>query len=72
MLTFVTVGICVVWMSTWFVTTPDPNSCIGIPDASYPVLDYRGFDNAWVYNGAIVGYSAAEDATCMTTRPIDD
>jgi hypothetical protein len=63
---------CGIYMSQWFMTDPQPPSCVGIPSAEYPVLYWRGFDGAWVYNGAIVGYSMTEDATCMSINPIDN
>lgn len=38
---------------------------------TWPALDYDGTTDAWSYNGNVVGYSAVEDATCITppTRP---
>jgi hypothetical protein len=59
------------WVVRWVMADPvPPDACIAIPDASYPILDYRGLDGAWVYNGHVVGYSATEDAPCMTVNPI--
>ena len=59
------------WLVAFVFADPiGPDTCIGLPDASYPILDYRGFDGAWTYNGAVIGYTKAEDDPCLSPNPI--
>jgi len=69
--TAITVAAFVWWLVVYvFSPTVTESTCIGIPDADYPVLDYRGYDGAWLYNGAVIGYTAEEDETCLSPTPI--
>jgi hypothetical protein len=71
-LLIVIIGGCGINISKWFITDPQPPSCIGFPEAEFPVYEWRAFDGAWIYNGHIIGYSLTESAPCMSINPIDN
>ena len=64
-------GVAFVWWLAATVFRPiTDDTCIGLPEASYPALDYRGYDGAWIYMGHIIGYSDQEDDNCLSLNPI--
>ena len=66
-----TTYLALVWVTlatiSWWVDDPMLD-CVTPPVGDGVV--YRGFDNAWIWNGRIIGYTATEDTTCLSPTPI--
>lgn len=65
-------GLIGAWLVAWWTDDPGVDVCIGLPDGSaYPVLDFRGLDGAWLFNGHVLGYSQTEDVnSCLSPTPL--